>query len=257
MIRRPPRSTLFPYTTLFRSKLFVVPEAAHGGAFRITFEGLIALLLRRIALLLRIHFVAVRFVVPPGEPEIGRDHVRAGMDVANHALAGGNGASENVFDRMPGLVLRNCWIGRSAEAGVAEGCVSPGVRGISVMGVDNVTRRAAAAAIVARMIVGAWERHDRIEQARFLQAEKNGIRAQLSAEAAVTEFVVRPAGFFFAVGIADLGFLAAAAFEDAQDITRLRGFPAEERVEFGNHAFGSRFFRRRLGKRLDRSRQAG
>src|SRR5256884_3203220 len=27
MIRRPPRSTLFPYTTLFRS----VPDVAHGG----------------------------------------------------------------------------------------------------------------------------------------------------------------------------------------------------------------------------------
>src|SRR5688572_32738266 len=28
MIRRPPRSTLFPYTTLFRSRL---PYAVHGG----------------------------------------------------------------------------------------------------------------------------------------------------------------------------------------------------------------------------------
>src|SRR5438270_1934265 len=30
MIRRPPRSTLFPYTTLFRSRV-VVREPAHGG----------------------------------------------------------------------------------------------------------------------------------------------------------------------------------------------------------------------------------
>src|SRR2546421_4324781 len=34
MIRRPPRSTLFPYTTLFRSKLpeqpFCAPEAPHA-----------------------------------------------------------------------------------------------------------------------------------------------------------------------------------------------------------------------------------
>src|SRR2546422_6708885 len=29
MIRRPPRSTLFPYTTLFRSRLSMVPT--HGG----------------------------------------------------------------------------------------------------------------------------------------------------------------------------------------------------------------------------------
>src|SRR2546427_9437282 len=32
MIRRPPRSTLFPYTTLFRSKL--VDHAVHGGCGR-------------------------------------------------------------------------------------------------------------------------------------------------------------------------------------------------------------------------------
>src|SRR2546427_11923101 len=33
MIRRPPRSTLFPYTTLFRSRLEVAHHA--GGAFEI------------------------------------------------------------------------------------------------------------------------------------------------------------------------------------------------------------------------------
>src|SRR3712207_7124702 len=32
MIRRPPRSTLFPYTTLFRSRLRVVPDEARGMA---------------------------------------------------------------------------------------------------------------------------------------------------------------------------------------------------------------------------------
>src|SRR2546422_4222475 len=34
MIRRPPRSTLFPYTTLFRSLLARAPRQAHGGAVR-------------------------------------------------------------------------------------------------------------------------------------------------------------------------------------------------------------------------------
>src|SRR2546430_11674656 len=29
MIRRPPRSTLFPYTTLFRSRLQRIPESCH------------------------------------------------------------------------------------------------------------------------------------------------------------------------------------------------------------------------------------
>src|SRR5438477_13177906 len=32
MIRRPPRSTLFPYTTLFRSRPFTVPVPAVGPA---------------------------------------------------------------------------------------------------------------------------------------------------------------------------------------------------------------------------------
>src|SRR5258707_8638009 len=31
MIRRPPRSTLFPYTTLFRSRCRREPPALHGG----------------------------------------------------------------------------------------------------------------------------------------------------------------------------------------------------------------------------------
>src|SRR3989442_9114993 len=31
MIRRPPRSTLFPYTTLFRSQLPHVPQPLHRG----------------------------------------------------------------------------------------------------------------------------------------------------------------------------------------------------------------------------------
>src|SRR6266571_2114815 len=34
MIRRPPRSTLFPYTTLFRSRVFPVPRATSGHAAR-------------------------------------------------------------------------------------------------------------------------------------------------------------------------------------------------------------------------------
>src|SRR2546427_13089543 len=35
MIRRPPRSTLFPYTTLFRSSLISVEQARHNLALEI------------------------------------------------------------------------------------------------------------------------------------------------------------------------------------------------------------------------------
>src|SRR3712207_8439092 len=34
MIRRPPRSTLFPYTTLFRSLAVIWADAAYTGGFR-------------------------------------------------------------------------------------------------------------------------------------------------------------------------------------------------------------------------------
>src|SRR5207245_11727030 len=45
-------------------ELFVAPKAANRSAFWIAFERFIALLFRRMALLFRIHFVAIDFVVP-------------------------------------------------------------------------------------------------------------------------------------------------------------------------------------------------
>src|SRR5689334_24641789 len=36
MIRRPPRSTLFPYTTLFRSQFLRCPETVHQSCVRMT-----------------------------------------------------------------------------------------------------------------------------------------------------------------------------------------------------------------------------
>src|SRR2546425_12476065 len=57
MIRRPPRSTLFPYTTLFRSTVFVVldleDELAQEGLVVLLAEGLVAL--RKIVALLDVH----------------------------------------------------------------------------------------------------------------------------------------------------------------------------------------------------------
>src|SRR5688572_32642465 len=39
MLRRPPRSTLFPYTTLFRSELFAAQAARTADAEALRFEG--------------------------------------------------------------------------------------------------------------------------------------------------------------------------------------------------------------------------
>src|SRR5713226_10391194 len=115
----------------FFQKCIIVPEPANGGALRIALERLSALFLRRVALLLRIHLVAIDFVVPPGKPKISRDHVRAGMDVADHALARRDRTRENVFDGMAGFILRNRRIRRGAEARMSERRVSDGVQRIA------------------------------------------------------------------------------------------------------------------------------
>src|SRR5438477_6054761 len=39
MIRRPPRSTLFPYTTLFRSIVFVSNKSGERGLYRVNADG--------------------------------------------------------------------------------------------------------------------------------------------------------------------------------------------------------------------------
>src|SRR6266567_963170 len=228
-------------------ELFLSPESAHRRRFRIAKERLVALVFAGVALLLRVHFVSIDFVVPPGKPEISGDHVRAGMNVADHALTGRDGARESVFDGMGGFVFGNGGIARSAYSGVAEARVSPRVCRIAIVRINHMASRAATPTIVAGMVVGAGERHDGIEQACFLQAEKNRIGAQPGAKAAFTQLVVRLAGIFFAIGIADLGFLAPAAFEHAQHIPGLGSFPAKKRLEFGNHAFGPRLFRRGFG----------
>src|SRR5712692_4746283 len=112
------------------------------------------------------------------------------MNVADHALARRNRARENMFDRMAGLVFGNSGIGRSAETGMSERRVRAGMCGVAIIGINHMTSRAAAAAIVARMIIGARKRHDRVEQTCLLQAEENRIGAKLRAEAAFTQLVV-------------------------------------------------------------------
>src|ERR1700730_5211478 len=137
----------------FFKKLLVAPEATNCGSFRISHKRLVALFLGRIALLVRIHPVAVNFVVPPGEAEIGGDHVGAGVDVADHALAGGDGAREGVFEGMARLVFPDRGIARITDAGVPESRVSAGMRRVAVVGVNNMACRAATGAVVAWMIV--------------------------------------------------------------------------------------------------------
>src|SRR3712207_7053534 len=67
MIRRPPRSTLFPYTTLFRSRVYTMKEIdAYGVA------SIVRRALRDLAHLDRIHLSVDLDVVDPGAaPGVG------------------------------------------------------------------------------------------------------------------------------------------------------------------------------------------
>ena len=101
----------------------------------------------------------------------------------------------------PGLIFRDSGIGGGAFAEMAEARIWTRMLRRTIVRVNHVAGGAAAAAIISGFIVRAGQRKQRIEQSRFLQAEKNGIRAQQSAEAALAELVVRAAGFFFAIGL--------------------------------------------------------
>ena len=116
------------------------------------------------------------------------------------------------------------------------------MRRVVVVGVDDVAGGAAAGAIVAGVIVGAGEGHDGIEEAGFLQAEEDGVGAELGAEAALGELIVGLAGLFDARGITEFALFVAAAFEDAQYVAGLGDFPAFERIELREDSVFARFF---------------
>ena len=58
----------------------------------------------RVFLLLGVHQLAVGLFVPPHVTCIRIEHICAGMDMADDALAGGDGHGELVLDRVPWLV---------------------------------------------------------------------------------------------------------------------------------------------------------
>ncbi len=114
-----------------------------------------------------------------------------------------------------------------------------------IVGVNHVTGRAAAVAIIAGMIVGAGQRQNRIQQARLLQAEKHGIGSQLGAQAAIAQLHVRTPRIFFRIRNADLRTLSPAPLEHAQNVAGLRDFPAGQRIQIRQDAFQSRQLLRR------------
>src|SRR3712207_8729689 len=72
MIRRPPRSTLFPYTTLFRSvgaRPHPVEEAPHGGVLAVDGEALAVLAEQAVA---ELHHAADAHVLDLRDALLGR-----------------------------------------------------------------------------------------------------------------------------------------------------------------------------------------
>src|SRR5215213_7414127 len=105
------------------------------------------------------------------------------------------------------------------------------MHGRAIVGIDDVTGGAAAAAIVTRLIVRAGKRQQWIEQSRLLQTEKNRIDAQLRAEASIAQLHLGPSGFIFSRGIAHLTAPPAAALEYTKHVAGLRDFPSRQWIE--------------------------
>src|ERR1700691_3404822 len=129
------------------------------------------------------HVLAVHFVVPPGVAEISGDHIRARMNVADNALARRNRARELMTNGMAGFVARNGGIGSCSLSLIAVNRVCAGMLRRSVVGIDDMAGAASAGTVVAGLIVGAGERKQRVEQARFLKAKKNRVGGKFCPEA--------------------------------------------------------------------------
>src|SRR4051812_44547850 len=72
----------------FFHEIEITPKAASRGCLGILADRGDKFFIRGISLLLRIHELAVAFLVPPGVADIGINKEIALMHVANHALTG-------------------------------------------------------------------------------------------------------------------------------------------------------------------------
>ena len=182
-------------------ELGVAPEAAlRARPSGLRTRDLLPLCFARIPLLrLRIHELAVGLVVPPRVAEVGRHHVRARVHVARHALARRDRRVKTCSIGWPGSLLRDR---RVARRRLCPRCPSAaywaGVHGRAVVRVDDVAGGAAAGAVVAGLVVRSQERQQRVEQARLLQAEEDGIGAASVPRPRSLSFTSGPARLFLA-----------------------------------------------------------
>src|SRR5882762_3191339 len=86
---------------------------------------------------------------------------------------------------MPRAVARNRWIGADAPALVPVACIGTGVRGLAIVGVDDMAGAAAGGTVVTRLVVRAEEPHQRIVEARLGQVDQRHRDAPAGAGSAV------------------------------------------------------------------------
>src|SRR5216110_3412292 len=122
---------------------------------------------------LRIHQLAVRFLVPPSVTEIRVHEEISLMHVAVHALARRNRPRELVHDRMAALGFRNRFVSGETQTLMSKLVPPAGIRWRTIIGVNNVARRATARSIIARMIVRPEKSEEGVVQPCFLQSQKN------------------------------------------------------------------------------------
>ena len=195
------------------------------------------LLRGRIALLVWVDQIAVRFLVPPHVADVAVHHRRAGVDVADDALARGDSApgGEAVLDRMAALPARDHRIDREALAAVSELRIRPGMDRGAIVGVDHMAAGAAARAVVAGMVVGAEEVERRIEEARLREAHEHRIGPVLRSQAPRSQPGPRPPRLLEALGVAGVGSEPPAALEDPQDVPRLHPLEPRQGIEIADH----------------------
>ena len=220
----------------FRDELRVRQLAPRRRLVRVSGQRADQLVGRGVVLLRRVHQRGLGLLVVPHVAEVTVHHGRAGVDVANHALTGGDGVGELVGDGVARLVLGDRRVGRGGRPAVAVLGVRAGVDAGAVVGVNDVARRAAATAVVAGVVVGAEEVQRRVEQSRLVQTHQHRVGAVARTEAAETQAGPRASGFFEALGDADFRGEAAARLEDPQHVARLRRLEARQRLEVRHDA---------------------
>src|SRR5438876_8457058 len=117
-----------------------------------------------------------------------------------------------------------------------------------------MTGRAATAAEVARVIIGSGKMQQWIQQPRLLKSQEHGVGARTRPVTTSAETLVGPARSVRGIREGNFRDACAAAFEDAQNVSRLRGSPLEKRIEKRQHAF-QRLVPRRRRNRVNPLRQ--